>query len=204
MDFNQIKLSFITFSKKKIKKIKLLIKYKSLLSIRTKYFRNSLASGIKVFLNISSVAFIMQLIGINDPIIIAPFASTCVIMYTSPNSPSARTKAIIGSYITASIITSLFPYLSHIENWWAAGFILAIHTIVMQVFNITHAPSAAIPISMLITKDDFLFYYLVPFYCLGGAFMVLVYILLEYIYPQHDMFLKLNSNAGNTKKRKII
>lgn len=192
----------MNLNKKIFQNIKTYIKKKFTFSINKTSFKNSVASGIKMFINLSSIAFIMRYIGIDDPIIIAPFASTSIIMYSTPSAPSANIKSIIFSYITASIITTMFPLFldMDIHQWWTAGLIIGVHGIIMQNLNITHGPSAAIPISMLITTNQFLFYYLVPFYFIGSVFMVLVSILLEYVYPQDEIFKRLNSNISNSKK----
>ena len=130
--------------------------------------KNSLKASIAAFIVIAVLGLITEYTHFN--MIIAPLGSTCAIVFGMPNSPAARARNILFTYIMASVTAYLLYYFfGYHVIVMAAGVAIAVYLMIYE--NLIHPPAAGIPI---------FFYYIKPqpefllFPILSGCVVILI------------------------------
>jgi CBS-domain-containing membrane protein len=101
--------------------------------------------GIKALVTITLLGIVGYLTGL--PLVIAPFAASCITIYTAPKEEFAQPMNVIGGYFIASLLgVIMVTYLPY--HWLILGFILSITISFMAFFRVTHPPAGAIPFIM--------------------------------------------------------
>ncbi len=143
-------------------------------------FIDCVKMGIKALITITLLGAIGHFSG--QPLIIAPFAASCISIYTAPKEEFAQPINIIGGYFIACSIGLIA--LEALENtWWVLGLMLSITITLMSYFRITHPPAAAIPFIMFIYhgKEDALIKVTMP--AILGSFGLVVIALILHSLP---------------------
>lgn len=103
----------------------------------------AIRSGIKGAITIMALAAISHFSEM--PLIIAPFAATCITVFATPKIKFAQPMNVIGGYMVATLIgiiaTKFFPHL-----WWMLGISTFFTIFLMSFFRVTHPPAGAIPL----------------------------------------------------------
>ena len=138
-----------------------------------------LKSGIKGMITISLLSVIGFISGMH--LVIAPFASSCITVFTSPDQEYAQPINIIGGYFVATIVGILMINIMPNE-WWILGIMLSITISVMAIFRVTHPPAGGIPFVIFYyhQKDaiDMVFYPVII-----GSFIIVIVALFLHSLP---------------------
>ena len=114
-------------------------------------FFSCIKSGIKGLIAISGVSALGYFS--DHTLIIAPFAASCITIFTTPDDEFAQPINVIGGYFIATalglITVHLFPH-----EWWALGPMLAITISTMAYFRVTHPPAGAVPFLLYFYHSD--------------------------------------------------
>lgn len=79
---------------------------------------------------------------LSQPLLIAPFGATCVLMFAVPESPLAQPRNIVGGHLlSASIGLAVFMLCG--GHWWSLGLAVGGAIAAMQVCRVTHPPAGA-------------------------------------------------------------
>ena len=99
--------------------------------------------GFGAALGIGFVAWLGEVTG--EPLLIAPFGASAVLLFGVPSSPLAQPANVIGGHL---IITALSLVLRGFlpDVWWAAALAMGLAMVVMVALRITHPPAGADPI----------------------------------------------------------
>jgi len=126
--------------------------------------------GIKAFITISCLSAIGHFSG--QPLIIAPFAASCITIYTAPKEEFAQPMNVIGGYLIASFIGILAIILLP-HQWWILGLVLLITISAMAYLRVTHPPAGSIPFVIFFYHPfDALYEVLIP--AIVGSFGVVI------------------------------
>jgi CBS-domain-containing membrane protein len=121
------------------------------------------ACGIFILGGLSNLA--------GDPLLMAPFGATCVLLFAAPESAFAQPRAVIGGQVIATIIAlgvlSIFG-----TPWWAMPLAVGAAMGAMQLTHTVHPPAGATPIVILLSAPGWRF--LVTPVVAGSATLVLV------------------------------
>ena len=95
-----------------------------------------------------------------QPLLMAPFGATCVLLFAASSSPLAQPRNVIGGHLVSALIglIALQAFGSH-DIVIAASVGLAI--VAMQYFRVVHPPAGANPLVIFLTSTstfDFLIF----------------------------------------------
>ncbi|PIR39834.1 MAG: hypothetical protein COV35_00620 [Alphaproteobacteria bacterium CG11_big_fil_rev_8_21_14_0_20_39_49] len=136
--------------------------------------------GIKALITITILVAIGHFSG--HPLVIAPFAASCISVYTAPSEELAQPMNIIGGYFIACTIGILsLEFLP--DTWWVLGLMLSVTITLMAYFRVTHPPASAIPFIMFIYhhNDDVVMKVMIP--AILGSFCLIVIALVLHNLP---------------------
>jgi CBS-domain-containing membrane protein len=147
----------------------------------------SVLISIKSMIAISILAMLGSLV--TDPLVIASFASSCIILFSFPWRPASQPVNIIGGYLVSSVVSYvLIVLISH--EWWMIGITLGTIIFLMIYFRIIHPPAGAIPIIFM--NDPTLDWHFILFPILTGSVLLVAIacfvhrIPVAYKYPKHQ------------------
>ena len=87
----------------------------------------------------------------NNPLLMAPFGATCVLLFSLPKSPlSQPINVIAGHLISIAIGLVLHTFLPF--DWWSIGLAVGTAITAMAVLRVTHPPAGADPIVVFFTS----------------------------------------------------
>lgn len=100
----------------------------------------------------SSLALLLLLAigkGLHQPLLLAPFGASCVLLFLAPDSPLAQPRNVLVSYAMATLIAFavlwVFP-----GAWWAAALAVGATIFLMTLTHTVHPPAGAHPIVILL------------------------------------------------------
>jgi CBS-domain-containing membrane protein len=102
-----------------------------------------LKAGIGGMLAIAAVAWLSHVTG--NPLLMAPFGATCVLLFSVPNSPLSQPANVIGGHLVSTTIGLLLHMLLPVE-WWSLGLAVGLAITAMAVLRVTHPPAGADPL----------------------------------------------------------
>jgi CBS-domain-containing membrane protein len=131
--------------------------------------RPALASFIGAGIGIFVLGYLSHVAG--NPLLMAPFGATCVLLFAAPESPFAQPRAVIGGQVIASIVAlGVLTLLG--TGWWATPLAVGGAIAAMQLTRTLHPPAGATPIVILLSAPGWRFL-LTPVLA-GSATLVLV------------------------------
>lgn len=136
-------------------------------------------AGVGSLLGIGFIAWLTHVT--QEPLLMAPFGATAVLIYSVPGSPLSQPANVIGGHLLASALSlSLYSVLPH--DWWVVGLVVGTVVAVMALLRLTHPPAGADPIVIFLSQPgiDFLFIPVV----LGSVTLVLIALLVHKIPPR--------------------
>ena len=108
-------------------------------------------SGIKALITITAISAIGYYS--NHELVIAPFATSCLMVFSRPEDDVAQPMNIIGGYFIASVIGVIASYIFP-HAWWVLGISLATTIYAMYYFRVTHPPAGAVPFIIYLHHTD--------------------------------------------------
>lgn len=106
----------------------------------------TLKAGVGALLGIGLIAGLGEMSEL--PLLIAPFGSTCALLFLVPESPLSQPANVIGGHLIASVVAlaadAVLP-----ETWWAMGLAVGLAIIAMGLLRIAHPPAAANPVVVM-------------------------------------------------------
>lgn len=113
-----------------------------------------------------------------QPMIMAPFGASCVLLYAVSQSPLAQPRNVILGHVLAAavglIILKLFG-----NSIWAIALAVGVTIALMQYFACVHPPAGANPLVILLTANQFDYsWHFLFFPVLTGA---IILVLIAYI-----------------------
>jgi CBS-domain-containing membrane protein len=92
----------------------------------------------------------------HEPLLIAPFGASCVLLFAAPSSPLAQPVNVIGGHVVASALGLLMRlYLP--GEWWAIALAVGVVITVMAALRITHPPAGADPVVIFLSDPGWSF-----------------------------------------------
>lgn len=136
-------------------------------------------SGIGAALAMGIIGWIGEIS--HEPLLIAPFGASCVLLFAVPSSPLAQPANVIGGHVTASVVALLMLMVLPAE-WWAIALTVGVAITAMAALRVTHPPAGAVPVVIFLSNPgwDFL---LVPILT-GSLVLVGVATLMHMIPPR--------------------
>ncbi|MGB5301207.1 MAG: HPP family protein [Thiogranum sp.] len=113
-----------------------------------------LKAGIGGLLAIAAVAWLSTVSG--NPLLMAPFGATCVLLYSVPNSPLSQPANVIGGHLVSTAIGLLLHMFLPVE-WWSLGLAVGLAIAAMAVLRVTHPPAGADPLVVFFDNPGWAF-----------------------------------------------
>jgi CBS-domain-containing membrane protein len=119
--------------------------------------KKSLISGLGGGLAI----LLISIFGIvlKNPILIAPFGASCVLLFGLHDSPLAKSKNLIGSHLISSLIGLVMLYFFG-KSYLVISAAVGLTIFVMIFTGIIHPPAGANPILIISTAASWKFLYI--------------------------------------------
>ena len=117
-------------------------------------YRNIAISSLFTFLGISGLAELAHLT--KQPLLIAPFGASFLILSAMPESPFARPRNIVLGYLLSALV-GLLVLETIGSGVLALGFAVALAVFVMDVTKTVHPPAGAVPLLILLSKPGWKF-----------------------------------------------
>lgn len=109
------------------------------------------------------------------PVIIAGFGSSCVLVFTLPDSPLSQPANVIGGHLTSALSGLLVSAVLPV-SWWSMAIAVGLAISSMAALRITHPPAGGNPIAVMLAGAGWS-YLLTPI--LLGAVIVVIFSLLH-------------------------
>ena len=125
---------------------------------------NDAGSWIKSGLGAALAMGIVGGIGVvsHEPLLIAPFGASCVLLFAVPHSPLAQPMNVIGGHMVASVL-GLALHMVLPSEWWAIALVVGLSISVMAALRIIHPPAGADPVVIFLSDPGWSFL-LVPIF----------------------------------------
>lgn len=123
----------------------------------------------------------------HEPMLIAPFGASCVLLFSVPNSPLAQPMNVIGGHMVASLI-ALTMRMALPGEWWAIALAVGVVIAIMALLRIIHPPAGADPVVIFLADPGWTFL-LVPIFT-GSLVLVAVATLIHLIPPHNTPYPK--------------
>lgn len=127
-----------------------------------------LRSFVGGFVGILGLSLLTKLV--DQPILMAPFGATCVILFAASASPLAQPRNVIGGHFVASLIGLIALYAIGDDIYTMAAAV-GLTIVAMQYLRVLHPPAGANPI-VIIIAGSYGFDFLVFPTLLGSIFLV--------------------------------
>ena len=127
-------------------------------------------SGLKGLITITLICWMGYLFDLS--MIMAPFAASCITVFTTPRDPFAQPMNIVFGYLTAALIGLIMVNLLPHE-WWFAGISLAVTISAMAFLRVTHPPAGSVPLILFYYKENATWDFLL-FPTLTGSLIIVV------------------------------
>jgi CBS-domain-containing membrane protein len=100
-------------------------------------------AGIGGLLAIGVVAWLSHVIG--NPLLMAPFGATCVLLFSLPTSPLSQPANVVGGHLVSTAIGLMLHMILPVE-WWSLGLAVGLAITAMAALRLTHPPAGADPL----------------------------------------------------------
>lgn len=92
----------------------------------------------------------------HNPVLMAPFGATCVLLFAVPDSPLAQPRAVVGGHLVASLIALTLLHTCG-ADLWVVCLAVALSIGAMQVTHTVHPPAGATPLVIMLTAPGWWF-----------------------------------------------
>jgi CBS-domain-containing membrane protein len=135
--------------------------------------------GLGAFAGVAMVGALATLTGL--PLLLAPFAATCALLFGQPSSRLAQPVNVMGGYFIATIACDA-AFFAFPHAWLAAAAAVGIAVIAMRWARVTHPPACAMPILGYDASFHGIELFLTVF--VGAAFLVSLALVVHRIPPR--------------------
>lgn len=103
-------------------------------------------AGLGALLGVGLIAVLGEWTSL--PLLIAPFGSTCAVLFLVPESPAAQPANVIGGHLITSVVAlaadAVLP-----GTWWGIALAVGTGVIAMGLVRLVHPPAGANPIIVM-------------------------------------------------------
>ena len=92
----------------------------------------------------------------HEPLLIAPFGASCVLLFAVPRSPLAQPMNVMGGHLVASVL-GLALHMVLPSEWWAIALAVGVSISVMAALRIIHPPAGADPVVIFLSDPGWSF-----------------------------------------------
>jgi CBS-domain-containing membrane protein len=131
--------------------------------------KSALLAGAGGFLAIFSLYQLGAWLG--NPLLMAPFGASCVLIFSLPQSPLSQPANVIGGHFVSATI-GLFLQMYLPTTGWALGLAVGLAIAAMMALRVTHPPAGADPLVMFFENPGWS--YLGLPVCAGSVLLVLI------------------------------
>lgn len=116
----------------------------------------TIKAGIGALIGIGLIAVLGEWTKL--PLLIAPFGSTCALLFLIPESPMSQPANVIGGHLITSVVAlaadAVLP-----GTWWGIASAVGMGVVTMGLVRLVHPPAGANPIMIMYSHPgvDFLF-----------------------------------------------
>lgn len=109
-------------------------------------WRRALRAGLGSCLAI----LLLQAVGehLHQPLLLAPFGASCVLLFLAGDSPLAQPRNVIGAYAIATLVGFASLWLFD-GAWWSVAVAVGATIALMALTHVVHPPAGAHPIVIL-------------------------------------------------------
>ncbi|TCL38835.1 HPP family protein [Anaerospora hongkongensis] len=141
-----------------------------------------------------------------QPLLIAPFGATCLLVFTCWDSDYAQPRNIIAGHF----ISGLFGLLCLVcfgQVWWSYAIAVGTAILMMQITHCTHPPAASNPILLIMKGENSWFFLIEPL--LAGCIVLVVtaYVFHRFIarrkYPRYWWQIRTASRTKRQQRGKL-
>lgn len=120
--------------------------------------RDGLAFSVKAGLGATVAMGLIGWIGAisHEPLLIAPFGASCVLLFAAPSSPLAQPVNVIAGHFVASALAIVLR-MTLPGEWWAISIAVGGAIAVMALLRITHPPAGADPVVIFLSDPGWSF-----------------------------------------------
>lgn len=90
----------------------------------------------------------------SQPLLMAPFAPSILVILTQPRNPSAAPNVLIAAYVVAAVISVLLKDILP-PAWWSVALTTGGAMLVLEALDILHPPAVAVPIMVMLSSGEF-------------------------------------------------
>ncbi|WP_075201233.1 HPP family protein [Leucobacter japonicus] len=110
----------------------------------------------------AAVIAVLSLLGsaTNLPLLAAAFGSSCVLVFTLPDSPLSKPVNVIGGHVLSAAV-GLIARFTLPTAWWSLALAVGVALAVMAALRVTHPPAGGTPIAIMLAQEGW-WYLLTP------------------------------------------
>ncbi|WP_156316545.1 HPP family protein [Leucobacter japonicus] len=105
---------------------------------------------------------------VGHPLLVAAFGSSCVLVFTLPDSPLSQPVNVIGGHVIGAVVGIAGSLLLPVAPW-SLGLAVGVALAAMAALRMTHPPAGGAPIAIMLANEHW--FSLVPL-ILGGAVII--------------------------------
>ncbi len=113
-----------------------------------------LEAGIGATLGMGAIGWLGAIS--HEPLLIAPFGASSVLLFSVPDSPLSQPANMIGGHILASTIALAMRMVLPPE-WWAVALAVGVAITAMAALRLTHPPAGADPVVIFLSDPGWSF-----------------------------------------------
>ena len=129
----------------------------------------ALLAGVGGFFAILSLYQLGSWLG--NPLLMAPFGASCVLIFALPQSPLSQPVNVIGGHLVSTAIGLLLHMFLPVAGW-SLGLAVGLAITIMMALRVTHPPAGADPLVMFFDNPGWS--YLGLPVCTGSVVLVLI------------------------------
>ena len=130
--------------------------------------RVSAKAGLGGLLAIATVVTLGSVM--DNPLLMAPFGATCVLLFSVPNSPLSQPANVIGGHFISTLIGLLLNSVLPLA-WWSLALGVGLAIFAMAVLRITHPPAGADPLVVFFDNPGWTY---LGFPVLSGSLILII------------------------------
>lgn len=90
----------------------------------------------------------------SQPLLMAPFAPSILLILTQPRNPSAAPNVLIAAYVVAAVVSILLKGALP-PVWWSIALTTGGAMLALEALDILHPPAVAVPILVMLGNGAF-------------------------------------------------
>ena len=106
-------------------------------------YSQAIKAGVGGAIAIATLVLLGYISG--NPLLMAPFGATCVLLFSLPKSPLSQPINVIGGHVVSITIGLTLSYILPLD-WWSLGIAVGLAIAAMAALRVTHPPAGADPL----------------------------------------------------------